>query len=165
MNNNLLGESIELLRYLMKNKDTEDFSSYFSASTICRRIGNVKVAEINPLLKELVEAEAIIPSVEFFRAPKFILNTGKGRKILEAIEEENTIYTQEYRDALEEEIKKYKKFVITTAVIGKNINREFADSLRNYARRNEALLLVLPCEDVVSRGKKAQKTLEASEDY
>lgn len=164
MNNNLSGESIELLRYLMKNKDTEDFSSYFSASTICHRIGNVKVTEINPLLKELVEAEAIIPSVEFFRAPKFILNTDKGRKILEAIEEENTIYTQEYRDALEEEIKKYKKFIITTAVIGKNINKEFADSLRNYAKRNEALLLVLPCEDVVSRGKKAQKTLEISPD-
>ena len=60
-------------------------------------------------------------------------------------------------------MKKYRKFVITTAVMGKEVNKSFADSLRNFAKRNDALLLALPCEDVVSRGKKA-KILEISPD-
>ena len=58
-------------------------------------------------------------------------------------------------------IKKYKKFIVTTAVMGKDVNKPFVDSIRNYAKRNSALVLVLPCEDVVSRGKKA-KILEIS---
>ena len=39
--------------------------------------------------------------------------------------------------------------------MGKEVNKPFVDSIRNYAKRNNALLLVLPCEDVASRGKKA----------
>ena len=37
MKKRLSQEAIELLKYLMKNKDTEDFSGYFGASTICHR--------------------------------------------------------------------------------------------------------------------------------
>ena len=159
MSKNLSEGAVELLKYLMKNKETADFSNYFSASTICHRKGKIKVGDVKPYLEELSRVKAIIPSKEFLKAPKYVLNTDISTKILEEIEEENTIFTQEYRDALEEEIKKYKKFVITTAVMGKEVNKPFADSLRNYARRNGALLLVLPCEDVVSRGKKV-KTLD-----
>ena len=159
MSKDLSKEAIELLQYLMKNKDTIDFADYFNASTICHRKGNLRVEEVKPLLEELAKEKAIIPSKEFFRSPKYLLNTEKSAEILSAYEEENTIYTQEYRDALEEEIKNYRKFVITTAVMGKEVNKDFANALRNYARRNNALLLVLPCEDVVSRGKKA-KALE-----
>ena len=158
---NLSQEAIELLQYLMENRGTLEFIEYFSADTVCRKQGKVEVREVEELLKELAKVRAVLPSREVFKAPKYLLNTDKALKILEAYEEENTIYTQEYRDALEEEIKKYKRFVITTAVMGKNVNKPFADSLRNYARRNNALLLVLPCEDVVSRGRKA-KTLEIS---
>ena len=159
MSKNLSSEAIELLQYLMKNRDTSDFAEYFSASTICHRRGRLKVREVEPLLEELSKVRAILPSKEVFRAPRYLLNTDKSQKILDEYEEENTIYTQEYRDALEEEIKNYKRFVITTAVMGKEVNKPFADALRNYARRNNALLMILPCEDVVSRGKKA-KTLE-----
>ena len=162
MERDLSNGAVELLKYLMKNKEASDFTEYFNASTICHRKGHIKVNEIKPLLEELVKVKAILPSKELLRAPKYLLNTDISAKILEAYEEENTIYTQEYRDALEEEIKNYKKFVITTAVMGKEINRPFANALRNYAKRNNALLLVLPCEDVVSRGKKASKTLEIS---
>lgn len=158
---NLSQEAIELLQYLMENRGTLEFIDYFSADTVCRKQGKVEVREVEELLKELAKVRAVLPSREVFKAPKYLLNTDKAIKILEAYEEENTIYTQEYRDALEEEIKKYKRFVITTAVMGKNVNKPFADSLRNYAHRNNALLLVLPCEDVVSRGRRA-KTLEIS---
>ena len=159
MSKSLSQEAIELLQYLMKNKDASDFVEYFNASTICHRKGHLKVAEVKPLLEELAKAKAILPSKELLRAPKYLLNTDKSQEILDAHEEENTIYTQEYREALEEEVKKYKKFVVTTAVMGKEVNKPFANALRNYAKRNNALLLLLPCEDVVSRGKKA-KTLE-----
>ena len=162
MKKKLSQEAIELLKYLMKNKDTEDFSGYFGASTICHRKGRVKVFYIQPLLDELSKVKAIVPSKGILRAPKYTLRVDISAKIIEEYEEENTIYTEEYREALNDEIKKYKKFVITTAVMGKEVNKPFADSLRNYAKRNKALLIALPCEDVVSRGKKTSKTLEIS---
>lgn len=162
MKKKLSQEAIGLLKYLMKNKDTEDFSGYFGASTICHRKGRVKVSYIQPLLDELSEVRAIVPSKGILRAPKYILRVDISAKIIEEYEEESTIYTEEYREALNDEIKKYKKFVITTAVMGKEVNKPFADSLRNYAKRNNALLIALPCEDVVSRGKKTSKTLEIS---
>lgn len=155
----LTGGAVELLEYLMKNK--EAFSDYFNASDICHRKGRVKVDEIKPLLEELAEVRVIIPSKELFRSTRYILNVDKAEEVLAQIEEENTIYTQEYRDALEEEIKKYKKFVVTTAVMGKEVNKPFVNAIKTYAQRNEALLLVLPCEDVASRGKKA-KAIELS---
>ena len=105
--------------------------------------------------------KAILPTKELFRTTRYVLDPTVADNILNE-KEEDTIYTPEYREALEDEIKKYKKFVITTAVIGKAINQEFVNSIRNYAKRNNALLLVLPCEDVVSRGKRAAKTLEIS---
>lgn len=162
MKKKLSQEAIGLLKYLMKNKDTEDFSGYFGASTICHRKGRVKVSYIQPLLDELSKVKAIVPSKGILRAPKYVLKVDVSAKIIEEYEEENTIYTEEYREALNDEIKKYKKFVITTAVMGKEVNKPFADSLRNYAKRNNALLIALPCEDVVSRGKKTSKTLEIS---
>ena len=159
MTKNLSSEAIELLQYLMKNKDTSDFCDYFNASTICHRKGHLKVAEVKPLLEELARARVILPSKELLRSPRYLLNVEKANKILADYEEENTIYTEEYREALNEEVKRYKKFVVTTAVMGKEVNKPFADALRNYAKRNNALLIALPCEDVVSRGKKA-KTID-----
>ena len=161
MKKELSPEAIELLKYLMKNKDEEVFCDYFGASSICHRKGNVRVREILPLLKELEELRIILPSKDIFRAPRYLLNHNEAEKVLN--NEEETIYTQEYREALEDEIKKYKRFIITTAVQGKEVNKEFANSIRNYARRNNALVLVLPCEDVVSRGKKA-KSIDLSPD-
>lgn len=155
--NNLSEEAIELLQYLVKNKKT--FNSYFNATDISHRKGGRKEENktkyIKPLLEELASEKILLPSKELFKSPKYILNVEKADQTLEEIAEDNEIYTQEYRDALEEEIKQYKKFVITTAVMGKEINKPFAEAIRNYARRNNALLLVLPCEDVASRGKKA----------
>ena len=136
MTKNLSSEAIELLQYLMKNKDTSDFCDYFNASTICHRKGHLKVAEVKPLLEELARARVILPSKELLRSPKYLLNIERANKILAEYEEENTIYTEEYREALNEEVKRYRKFVVTTAVMGKEVNKPFADALRNYAKRN-----------------------------
>ena len=155
--------AIELLQYLVKHQDA--FSDYFNASDVSHRKGGGKEENktkfIKPLLEELAEEKLLVPSKELFRSPKYLLNVEKAEGVLKEIEEEQTIYTQEYRDALEEEIKQYKKFVVTTAVMGKEVNKPFVQALRSYAKRNNALLLVLPCEDVASRGKKA-KAIELS---
>ena len=159
----LTNEAIELLQYLVKNQ--EAFSDYFNVSDVSHRKGGGKEENktkyLKPLLEELAEEKILVPSKELFRSPRYLLNVEKAESILKEIEEEQTIYTQEYRDALEEEIKKYKKFVVTTAVMGKEVNKPFVQAIRNYAQRNNALLLVLPCEDVASRGKKA-KPIELS---
>ena len=54
--------------------------------------------------------------------------------------------SEEYRQGVEEEIKKYKKFVITTAVADKPVYDPFLHSIENYARRKDALVLVLPSD-------------------
>ena len=154
----LTQEAIELLQYLVKHQDA--FSDYFNASNISHRKGGAKEENktkyIKPLLEELAEEKLLIPSKELFRSPKYLLNVEKAEELLKELEEEQTIYTQEYRDALEEEIKHYKTFVVTTAVMGKEVNKPFVNALRNFAERHNALMLVLPCEDAVSRGKKAK---------
>lgn len=150
MERELTVEATKLLKYLIKNKEV--FSDCFSASDIGHRKGD-RVQFITPCLEELVSLNFLEKINGIFRAPRYKLNK---ETLIDYIEnEDKCIYTQEYRDALEDEIKKYNKFVITTAVMGKEINKPFVNSIRNYAKRNNALLLVLPCEDVASRGKKA----------
>jgi hypothetical protein len=60
-------------------------------------------------------------------------------------------FTNNYLEEVKQEIKKHKRFIITTAVSNKKVNIEFYKSLKNYASKNNAIVLVLPCEDVVSR--------------
>lgn len=155
--NDLSEGALELLKYLVKNKKV--FSDYFNATDISHRKGGHKEENktkyIKPLLEELASEKLLLASKELFKSPRYLLNVEKAEQAIKESEEENEVYTQEYRDALEEEIKQYKKFVVTTAVMGKEVNKPFVQAIRNYAQRNNALLLVLPCEDVASRGKKA----------
>lgn len=156
MEKELSVEAVNLLRYIVKNCDV--FNDYFNASNICHRKGHVKVDVIKPLLEELAKAKALKSSKKIFKSPRYKLVLDKAEEILReptTEEQEEVIYTQEYRSALEDEIKRYKKFVVTTAVMGKEVNKPFVEAIRNYAKRNNALLLVLPCEDVANRGKKA----------
>lgn len=75
---------------------------------------------------------------------------------LEELDEEDSIYNDEYREALHNEIKQYKTFIVTTAVSGKRANEPFVKSLLLYAKHCNALPIILPCEDVASRGRKAK---------
>lgn len=159
---NLSKEALELLQYIYKFRDGA-FKDEFTVSLFCQRkaLGYTSVDEVKPLLDELEEAKALKRVRSPFRAPRYVVNEKKADKYIEEIHEEQ--YAQEYRDALEEDIKKYNKFVVTTAVMGKAVNKPFLESIKNYANRNNAMLLVMPCEDVVSRGKKADP-LELSPD-
>lgn len=51
----------------------------------------------------------------------------------------------------ETDLKKYKRFVITTAVLGCQVNQEFLNSIKNYCKLKEAKLLVLTCADPAKR--------------
>lgn len=52
---------------------------------------------------------------------------------------------------IKKEASQFDRFVITTAVVEKGIHQGFYDSIKNYCKRNNALLLILPCQDVASR--------------
>ena len=52
---------------------------------------------------------------------------------------------------IKKEASNFDRFVITTAVVEKAIHQGFYNSLKNYCKRNNALLLILPCQDVASR--------------
>lgn len=55
--------------------------------------------------------------------------------------------SDEYLKYLQKEIKKHKRFVITTAVAGQKVHAKFIESIRNYCRVNKAKLLILPSHD------------------
>ena len=151
-------EANELLKYIFRNKD-DVFNDYFNASLFCHRkaLGHTSVDTVKPILIELAKAKFLKPVTGIFRSPRYRLNVDKIETYLNNLkeDEQEEIYTQEYREALEDEIKKYKNFVVTTAVMGKEVNKPFLEAIKNYAKRNNALVLILPCEDVASRGKKA----------
>jgi hypothetical protein len=45
---------------------------------------------------------------------------------------------------LKKQIRKHKRFVITTAVCGAKVNENFYKSLQNYCKKTKALLLIMP---------------------
>lgn len=60
---------------------------------------------------------------------------------------EKTLFTKQKLKDLQNKIKTTKRFVITTAVSGKDLNVNFYKSIKNYCKRNNALLIVMPAAD------------------
>ncbi|MCG3175441.1 MAG: hypothetical protein MOGMAGMI_00370 [Candidatus Omnitrophica bacterium] len=60
------------------------------------------------------------------------------------------LFNDENARKLEESIKNYDYFVITTAVTGKLVHEKAFKSLQNYCKANNAKLLILPCSDPAS---------------
>lgn len=63
-------------------------------------------------------------------------------------------YTDEYRENLMKLIETHDKFIVTSAVCGKPVDENFYNSLKNYAKRNKAVVLVLP---IVNNNKSSLK--------
>ena len=152
--NKLSPEATKLLEYIYEHRYT-DCKGPFGISLLSSRkaLGKKSVGELTPFVNELLEGGVLKEAKGIFKAAKYQLKESTAEKYIQDKADAQAV--QEYRDALEEEIKNYKRFIVTTAVMGKDAYTPFAESLRNYAARNNALKLVLPCEDVVSRGKKA----------
>lgn len=58
------------------------------------------------------------------------------------------IFDDEVQGKITQKIKKYKKFLVTTAIAGCPVDKKFLDSLDVYCKENKALLLILPVYDV-----------------
>ena len=58
---------------------------------------------------------------------------------------------EDYKKNLEEEVRKHRRFIITTAVSSKKVDEGFLNSIKYYANKFNAMVIGLPCEDVASR--------------
>ena len=84
----------------------------------------------------------------------------KSPKTFEHIIDE-TLFTDHNFKILEGEVSKYKRFVITTAVTGCEVHKNFYKSIKNYCKKNKALLLVIPVSDPAAEaGWELDKTLK-----
>ena len=62
-------------------------------------------------------------------------------------------FTDEYFDKLEDALKANKKFIITTAVTGKAAKIDFYKTVQLWAEQNNAQILLLPSADIKSSSK------------
>lgn len=60
---------------------------------------------------------------------------------------DETVFTPKVLKKLKGEVKKYQKFVITTAVTGMAVHKDFFKNLQFYCNKNNAKLLILPTTD------------------
>jgi len=59
-------------------------------------------------------------------------------------------FNDEQFNQLRDDVGKYDRFVITSAITGCSVHLQALDALKNYCKRNKAKLLVLPCSDPAS---------------
>lgn len=59
----------------------------------------------------------------------------------------------DYYERMQKLLGRQRRFVITTAVTGCQVNKKFLGSLENYCRERSALLVVLPCTDPAAKGE------------
>lgn len=76
------------------------------------------------------------------------------------IAHESIIFSKKVLEGLDKSLEKYKRFFITTAVNGKSVNLNFYNTIKNYCKQNNALLLILPCADVASTSKMVSWTFD-----
>lgn len=63
-----------------------------------------------------------------------------------------SIINKENHEILKKNVQKYKRFVITTAVVNCPVHEGFLESIETYCKQKEAMLLVLPTADPASAG-------------
>lgn len=63
---------------------------------------------------------------------------------------DESLFTPKAFKKLREEAGKYQRYFVTTAVTGCIVHKGFLQSIDTYCKRNNALLLVLPCSDPAS---------------
>lgn len=63
---------------------------------------------------------------------------------------DESIFTPQRLKSLQSNVKKFKRFVITTAVVGCPVHEGFLESIKTYCKHKDAMLLVLPSEDRAS---------------
>src|SRR5574344_541660 len=112
--------------------------------------------------------------------PSFkVLNSQLGYKVQKYFQDEKDLYyacstvydiqeyllneadfSPEYTRKTLDMIKKHKRFLVTTAVSGKKANKLLLKSMLNYCERKDAIILVLPSQDVFNRKSKFEFELD-----
>lgn len=64
---------------------------------------------------------------------------------------EHNIFSKIDKKELSNELKNFKKFIVTTVVIGKEVCKKTYENLKNYEKKYNTKLLFLLCEDRASR--------------
>lgn len=111
----------------------------------------IKEKHVVPTLKDF-KKYCTAPVSEFYKDINTLLEEAKEK--FPEIEEETlneSVYTREYSELVDSVLEEHSRFVITTAVSGKQVDMDFYKSLKNYADRNNAVVLILPCQDTASR--------------
>ena len=62
-------------------------------------------------------------------------------------------FTDEEFAKLQKQVKKHKTFIITSAVTGCDVHQDGIDAIKNFCKRNDAMMLVLPSSDPASNRK------------
>lgn len=65
---------------------------------------------------------------------------------------DESIFTPKRFKELQTNVKKHKRFVVTTAVVGCPVHAGFLESIKTYCEDKDAMLLVLPAADPASAG-------------
>lgn len=66
------------------------------------------------------------------------------------IAHESIVFSKKKIEELDDHLKSYRRFVITTAVAGKKAFVPFYESIQSYCQKNNAKLLLLPSADIAS---------------
>ena len=74
-----------------------------------------------------------------------------GDEISKYILNEKTIFSKIKTEKLSEDLQKYNRFIITTAVSGKKLNVDFYNSIKKYCEVFSAKLIIIPCQDAANR--------------
>jgi hypothetical protein len=72
---------------------------------------------------------------------------------------DETLFTPKRFAEMKKDSERYDRFVVTTAVVEKEVHLGFYQTLKNYCKRNKAKLLILPCQDVWNRRTEFQWTM------
>ena len=127
-------------------------------------IENLAREQIINTLKQHIEEWNKVPSIKILNS-EYNLNVQKYFDSIDILLKETiarypdleskylneSSFTEKYRKDLLWKIKHHKKFIVTTAVGGKKVDEKFFNSIKNYAERNKAMVLILPCQDAFSR--------------
>ena len=161
----------ELLKELHLKYESEEIDN-FKKELVARTILNETLKAVgetftvNDMISNKIckpeNSEKVMQLMDFLASANTLNKEGKGVSaiytlVMPSFTED--YFSEDYRVQLEKEIKKYKKFVITTAVVGKKVDENFYKAIKNYAKRNKSLVLVIP-SDIKNSSKKNKAIME-----
>ena len=129
---------VEYLEKNHKDPTTKEFKCNFGPAAVEQGISTWK--DVFKNITEVREVALTTPEL--------------AERIQKATFNEEEFGSKEYKERVRQELKNYKKFIVTTAVNGKQVNIDFLASLQNYAKVNNAAITFQISHDVRSSKRK-----------